>query len=175
MNPANDAAAEAGNESSVADTVANIVAHHPFLQGLKPAHLLLLADSAMRVHYQPDESIFREGDPANRFYLIEKGRVSLESQRKDQAGGPIQVIGPGDVLGWSWLFPPYYWHFGARALEPTTAIFFYGTRLRDQCEHDHEFGYEMMWRMTQIVSLRLQAARQELLDARRIAPDGKGR
>jgi CRP-like cAMP-binding protein len=75
----------------------------------------------------------------------------------------VQIIGPGEVLGWSWLFPPYYWQFDTRALEPTTAIFFYGTRLREQCEQDHAFGYEMMKRMTQVVIHRLQAARKQLL------------
>ena len=149
------------------NAVESVIAEHPFLRGLKPEHLRLLADSAMRMHYNAGELIFCEGDPANRFYLIEQGRVSLESHRRDEAPVAVQVIGPGDVLGWSWLFPPYYWHFDARALEPTTAIFFYGTRLREQCEEDHDFGYEMMKRMTQVVIRRLQATRKQLLSVRR--------
>ena len=147
--------------------VESVIAAHPFLRDLRPAHLRLLADSAMRVRFEKDELIFREGDPANRFYLIEEGRVSLESHRADEAPVAVQVIGPGEVLGWSWLFPPYYWHFDARVLEPATAIFFYGTRLREQCEQDHAFGYEMMKRMTQVAIHRLQAARQQLLSTRR--------
>ena len=147
--------------------VESVIAEHPFLRGLKPAHLRLLADSAMRMRYEANALIFREGDPANRFYLIEQGRVSLESPRIDEAPVAVQVIGPGEVLGWSWLFPPYYWHFDARALEPTTAIFFYGTRLREQCEQDHSFGYEMMKRMAQVVIDRLQATRKQLLPIRR--------
>ena len=157
----------ATNESSAIKPVETAIAVHPFLRGLKPAHLRLLADSAMRTHYEAGELIFREGDPANRFYLIEQGRVSLETQGKDAPPVSVQVIGPGDVLGWSWLFPPYYWHFDARVIEPTTAIFFYGTRLREQCEQDHDFGYEMMKRMTQVVIHRLQATRKELLSLRR--------
>ena len=90
----------------------------------------------------------------------------MESQRNDEAPVVVQVIGPGDVLGWSWLFPPYYWHFDARAVEPTTAIFFYGTRLREQCEQDHDFGFEMMNRITQVVINRLQSARKQLLAER---------
>lgn len=154
-------------ESSAVGAVENVIAGHPFLRDLKPEHLHLLADSAMRMHYDAGQLIFREGDPANRFYLIEHGSVSLESHRREEAPARIQVIGPGDVLGWSWLFPPYYWHFDARALEPTSAIFFYGTRLREKCEQDHEFGYEMMKRMTQVVIRRLQAARKQILPARR--------
>ena len=121
----------------------------------------------MRMRYEAGELIFREGDPANRFYLIEQGQVSLESHRKDEAPVAVQVIGPGDVLGWSWLFPPYCWHFDARVLEPTTAIFFNGTRLREQCEQDHDFGFEVMKRMTQVVIQRLQAARKQLLPVHR--------
>ena len=153
-------------ESSAVKAVENIIAEHPFLRGLKPEHLRLLADSAMRMSYKTGELIFCEGDPANRFYLIEQGRVSLESHRRDEAPVAVQVIGPGEVLGWSWLFPPYYWHFDARALEPTTAIFFYGTRLREHCEKDHAFGYEMMKRMTHVVIHRLQATRKQLLKPR---------
>ena len=154
-------------ESSAVKAVESVIADHPFLRGLKPEHLLLLADSAMRMRYEVGELIFREGDPANRFYLIEQGQVSLESHRKDEAPVAVQVIGPGDVLGWSWLFPPYYWHFDARVLEPTTAVFFYGTRLREQCEQNHDFGFEVMKRMTHVVIHRLQAARKQLLSIRR--------
>ncbi len=155
------------DESSALQAVESVIAGHPFLRSLKPEHLRLLADSAMRMRYEAGGIIFREGDPANRFYLIEQGRVSLESQQRDEEPVAVQVIGPGDVLGWSWLVPPHYWLFDARALEPTTAIFFYGTRLREQCEQDHDFGFEMMKRMTQVVICRLQAARKHLLAARR--------
>jgi CRP-like cAMP-binding protein len=154
------------DEGAAVKAVEKVIAEHLFLRGLKPAQLRRLADSALRMHYESGELIFREGDPANRFYLIEQGRVSLESHRRDEGPVAVQVIGPGDVLGWSWLFPPYYWHFDARALEPTTAIFFYGTRLREQCEQDHDFGYEMMKRMTHVVIHRLQATRKQLLKAR---------
>ena len=157
----------AKDESSAAKAVESVIAEHPFLHGLKPEHLRLLADNSMRMRYEAGELIFREGDPANRFYLIEQGRVSLESHRRDEAPVAVQVIGPGDVLGWSWLFPPYYWHFDARAVEPTMAIFFYGTRLREQCEQDHDFGFEMMKRMTPVVIHRLQATRKQLLSLRR--------
>jgi CRP/FNR family transcriptional regulator, cyclic AMP receptor protein len=152
---------------SAITAVESAVLAHPFLSGLKPEHLRVLANNALRMQYQTDELIFREGDPANRFYLIECGQVSLEYSRKDEPPMPIQTIGPGDVLGWSWLFPPYYWNFDARAVEPTTAIFFYGTRLRDECEQDKSLGYAMMKRMTAVAIQRLQATRRQLLALRR--------
>jgi CRP-like cAMP-binding protein len=161
-----DSNGAAKDEGMAVKTVENVIAGHPFLAGFKPAHMHLLVDSAMRVRFETGELIFREGDPANRFYLVEEGRVSLESQLRDEGPVAVQVIGPGEVLGWSWLFPPYYWQFDARALEPTTALFFYGTRLREQCEQDHAFGYEMMKRMTQVVIHRLQATRKQLLSKR---------
>ena len=153
----------AKDEMAAVKPVEAVIAEHPFLAGLKPEHQQTLTESAMRMFYKPGEFIFREGDPANRFYLIESGRVQLESQRKDQAPVGLQVINAGDVLGWSWLFPPFYWHFDARALEPTTAIFLYGTRLREKCDQDHDLGYELMRRMASIVINRLQATRQQLL------------
>ncbi len=155
------------DETSAVKAVESVIAEHAFLKGLKPQHLQVLADNAMRMRYEPGALIFCEGEPANRFYLIEKGKVSLESHRRDEPPVPVQTIGPGDVLGWSWLVPSYYWHYDARALEPTTAIFFYGTRLREACEQDHDLGYELMKRMTQVVIQRLQATRKQLLASRR--------
>ena len=153
-------------ETSAVKALESVISEHPFLRDLKPKHLHALADNSMRMRYEVGQLIFREGDPANRFYLIEQGRVALESHGRDEKAVSIQTIGPGDVLGWSWLFPPYYWHFDARVLEPTTALFFYGTRLREQCEEDHDLGYELMKRMTQVVIQRLQATRKELLARR---------
>jgi len=148
-------------------TLEAAISDHPFLKHLSPGHLQILIDSAMQVELKANETIFREGDPANRFYLIESGKVALETAARDHEPKLIQTIGAGDVLGWSWLFPPYYWHFDARALEPTKAIFFYGSRLREQCEEDHDLGYELMKRMAGIVIDRLQATRQRLLDFHR--------
>jgi CRP/FNR family transcriptional regulator, cyclic AMP receptor protein len=142
------------------------VAAHPFLIGMSVGHVRLLADCAMRCHFHAGEVIFREGEAANRFYLIERGNIALESST---LGAPIQFeeIKDGDLLGWSWLFPPYAWHFTARAREETTAIFFYGTILREYCEKDHSLGFELFKRMSVVMLRRLQAARQKLLSVSR--------
>ena len=138
------------------------VADHPFLRGLNSKHLDALAECAMRVHYSAGDLIFREGDPANRFYLLIKGKVSLESET-DEKRVIIQTISGGDVLGWSWLFPPYYTHFDARVLESTDAMFFYGTRLREMCDADHSLGYEMLTRIAKVVIDRLVATQKQLV------------
>ena len=139
------------------------VALHPFLAGMNPGHLALLTDCAMAVHFEKGQTILREGELANRFYLIESGKVVLESG--DGLGDPVivETVGTGDLLGWSWMFPPYVWHFTARAAEPTTAIFFYGTILREYCERDHSLGYELFKRMTPVMLQRLQRARRRVV------------
>ncbi|SRR5712692_1965138 len=139
------------------------VAAHPFLIGMSANHIRLLADCAMRSHFEAGHVIFRESETANRFYLIEHGKVALESSTLGEAIR-IEEIGDGDLLGWSWLFPPYAWHFTARALEDTTAIFFYGTVLRDYSEKDHSLGFELFKRMSVVMLRRLQAARQKVLN-----------
>jgi CRP/FNR family cyclic AMP-dependent transcriptional regulator len=139
------------------------LARHPFLQGLHRKHLKALAEAAMRSEFLAGESIFQTGGLANRFYLIQQGKVVLETAGPDGVAVPIQVLGAGDVLGWSWLFPPYYWHFDACALERTQSIFLYGTRLREECERNHGLGYELMKRVCQVLIHRLQATRRKLL------------
>ena len=140
-------------------------AAHPFLQGMEPDQIRRMSEGALRIRFDVDEMIFRAGDLANRFYLIQEGSVALESYSAESPLGSIQTISAGDALGWSWLYPPYRWQFDARALEPTTAILFYGTRLRQLFEEDHDFGYAMMKRMSAVMIRRLQQGRQELLEA----------
>ena len=141
-----------------------VVAQHPFFMGMIPRHLQQLAEAAIELQFEEGENIFAEGSPANRFYLILKGKVVLESEMADRNMIPIQTLGPGDDLGWSWLFPPYSMHFTARALEPTTAIFFYGTRLREQCDEDHELGYQLMKRIAEVATKCLHATQTRLME-----------
>src|ERR1041385_905669 len=112
------------------------VVSHPFVEGMSPAHLRVLSECAMFTQFGAGQIVFREGEIANRFYLLQRGKVSLETQGADGGMVTIQILAAGDVLGWSWLFAPYYWHFSACALEFTPAIFFYGTRLRERCDQD---------------------------------------
>src|SRR5262249_49969696 len=139
------------------------VALHPFLAGMHRQQLALLTDCAIPVQFEKGQIIFREGEMANRFYLIESGKVVLVSL--DGSGQPlvIETISSGDLLGCSWMFPPYTWQFTARALEPTAAIFFYGTILREYCEKVHSLGYDLLKRMSAVMVRRLQAARKNML------------
>lgn len=152
-------------QEEVASALVKAIAAHPFVAGMAPGHLKRLIEVAMFRRFEPNEIIFHEGEPANRFYLVCRGKIALETRLKDEPASPVQFLGAGDVLGWSWLFPPYYWHFDARAVEPTSAIFFYGTRLREECDEDPAFGYGLMERVAEIAITRLQSVRSQLLQA----------
>ncbi len=139
------------------------VALHPFLAGMNHTQLTLLTDCAVARHFNMGQTILREGEFANGFYLIETGRVALESEAGFGESIVIQTIGAGDLLGWSWMFPPYVWQFAARAIEPTAALFFYAAILREYCEKDHSLGYELLKRISAVMVTRLHAAHDQML------------
>jgi CRP/FNR family transcriptional regulator, cyclic AMP receptor protein len=145
------------------EPMATRVELHPFLAGMNRTQLALLTDCAIAAHFKKGETILREGELANRFYLIESGKVVLESSDDFEQPVIVETIGHGDLLGWSWMFPPYVWNFTARAVEPTEAIFFYGTILREYSERDPSLGYQLFKRMAPVMLRRLQAARKKML------------
>jgi CRP-like cAMP-binding protein len=151
------------NTTVETEPLATRVALHPFLAGMNRTKLALLTDCAMATHFKTGQTIFREGEFANRCYLIETGKVALESGGRFGEPLMVETIGAGDLLGWSWMFPPYTWQFTACAVEPTTAIVFYGTILREYCQKDHSLGCELLKRMSAVLVNRLQAARRQLL------------
>ena len=146
------------------ETMATRVALHPFLAGMNRGQLVLLTDCAVSVRFRSGEIILREGDHADRVYLIETGKVILESGKGHGKPVVVDTIGAGDLLGWSWMFPPYVWQFTARAVAPTRAIFFTGPVLREYCERDHSLGYELLKRLTAVMNRRMQNARRKMLD-----------
>jgi CRP/FNR family transcriptional regulator, cyclic AMP receptor protein len=145
------------------EPLATRVALHPFLAGMNRTHLTLLTDCAVARHFNTGRTILREGEFANGFYLIETGKVALESQVGFRESIAIQTVGAGNLLGWSWMFPPYIWQFTARAVEPTTALFFYAAILREYCENEHSLGYELLKRISAVMVRRLQAAHDQLV------------
>lgn len=140
------------------------VSLHPFLAGLNPTHLALLTDCAVSAEFKAGEMILREGELATRVYLLETGKVNLEAKAHRHNPVVIDTIGAGDLLGWSCMFPPYVWHFSARAIEPTRAIFFCGDVLREYCSRNHLLGYELLKRMMPVMIKRMQRARARLVE-----------
>jgi CRP/FNR family transcriptional regulator, cyclic AMP receptor protein len=145
------------------EPLATRVALHPFLAGMNRTHLTLLTDCAVARHFNTGQTILREGEFANGFYLIETGKVTLESEVGFRESIAIQTVGAGNLLGWSWMFPPYIWQFTARAVEPTTALFFYAAILREYREKDHSLGYEVLKRISAVMVRRLEAALDQLV------------
>ena len=145
-------------------TLAPILKEHTFFQGLKPDYIELLVECASNVRFEVGELIFRQGQEANRFYLIRQGKVALEISAPGWQPLAIKTMTENEVLGWSWLFPPYQWHFDARALGLTRAIALDASCLRSKCDRDPELGYELMKRFSFIMLETLQATRLQLLD-----------
>jgi CRP/FNR family transcriptional regulator, cyclic AMP receptor protein len=143
------------------------LAVHPFLKGMSPHHLALLALSAMPTEFDAGQIIFRAGDPANGFYLIETGTVALEGGLNDREPVVIDTVCAGEPLGWSWLFSPYLWQFDARATESCTAICLSGIMLRQHRDEDLTLSHELFKRMSEVMVRRLQAARGKLISENR--------
>ena len=154
-------------------TLEPILAELPFFKALKPEYLQLITGCASNVRFDTGAYIFREGQEASQFYLIRQGKVALEIFAAQYGPITIETIEAGEVLGWSWLFPPYRWHFSGRVFEPTLAIALDGKCLRTKGEADHDLGYELMKRVAQIMMERLQATRIRLLDIYSDLPGGR--
>ena len=166
MNKPNLSEATSGgmDEANPSGELYRLLTKQPFFAGLSPHQLQLLADSAILIRFEPDQYIYRQGTPANRFYLILEGKVEveMESMTGEDAMIPIRTLGAGEDLGWDWLFPPFYFHAGARTVEPTKTISFYGTRLRQQCENDHDLGYEIMKRIAAVAVQSFSVIQEKL-------------
>jgi CRP-like cAMP-binding protein len=141
--------------------------------GLDAAYLDLIAGCGRNTQAGADTYLLREGDPADTFYLIRRGSVALEVHRPGHGGLQIETLGPGDPVGWSWLFPPYRCQLDARTREPCRLIAIDGACLRAKCETDHELGFQLMRRFAGEVIGRLQATRFQLLDV--YGDGGRGR
>jgi len=146
------------------ETIETLIRDAPVFKELQPDRLELIAGCAANITFDAGEVIFRQGDPAETFFLVRHGSVVLETFVPPRGSILIETIGPGEVVGWSWLFPPYRWHFDARAVEPVRATVFAGDCLRGKCEDDPALGYDLMSRFAQVMIERLQWTRLRLLD-----------
>ena len=145
-------------------TVPQLLGEARFFDGLRAETIELVAGCASNVQFDPGTTIFREGERADAFYLLRQGSVALETYVPARGAVMIETIEAGDVLGWSWLFPPYRWHFDASALTAVRATAFDGKCLRGKCAADPALGYELVSRFAQTLIERLQWTRLRLLD-----------
>jgi CRP-like cAMP-binding protein len=157
------------------EDLTEILRQHPFLFGLSDEHMKTLIGCATNVHFTEGEHLIREGELANRFFLIRTGRVALEIEVSGKGRLRIQTTGPGEVLGWSWLISPYRWHFSGVAVADARAVSLDAECLRKKCDADPTFGFEMLKRLAVVMENRLEATRLQLLDMYDLPADGAAR
>jgi CRP-like cAMP-binding protein len=145
-------------------TFERVLAEHPFFRDLAEPQLDTVVGCVANTVFEPGEYIFREGEAADRFFVVREGRVAVEVFVPNKGAVTIETIEGGEVLGWSWLFEPYRARFDARALTAVRALSLDGACLRAKCEKDPVLGYELLKRFTQVVVSRLEATRMQLLD-----------
>ena len=145
-------------------TIDTLLRDAPLFSDLPPERVELLAGCGANVHFDPGETLFREGDSADTFYLLREGAIALETYVPNRGPVVIETLDAGEVVGWSWLFPPYKWHFDARATTLVRAVIFDAACLRDKCNADPVLGYQMMSRFAHVLVDRLQWTRVRLLD-----------
>lgn len=145
-------------------SIEDLLADHSFFAGLDRDTLTLVAGCASNRHYRPSEYLFRQGGAADQFYVLRRGEVQLELF--SPARGPLvmETYAEGDVLGWSWLVPPYMWEADARATEDTDVVAFDGLCLRTKCDENPDLGYELLKRAARVMNTRLFGALVRLLD-----------
>ncbi len=142
-----------------------IISNHSFLEDLHPKFLPFWVEAASLVRVEAGHAIFHQGQEADAFYLIERGAVALETRVAGRGIVKIQALRGDDALGWSWLFPPYLWHFSARALVDTDMVSFKATTLRSRARTHPDFGYDLVMRVSGVMLQRLQATRLRLLES----------
>ena len=145
-------------------TLEPLLRDHPFLRGLEPEYLALLAGCAANVRFREGSFLFREGDPAGQCFLIREGKMALEIAAPGRGAIIVQTLGAGDVTGFSWLLEPHQWEFDGRAVEPVRALALDGTCLRGKCADDPRLGFELTQLFARLAIRRLQATRLRLLD-----------
>jgi CRP/FNR family transcriptional regulator, cyclic AMP receptor protein len=144
----------------------SVLAAQPFLRGMPPAQLRELAALCEHVTVPAGKRLFEEGSTADQFWIINAGHVTLDASVPGQGRVIIETLGRNDVIGLSWMHPPYHWRFGAVATQPTQAFAFDARAVRAACDADPVLGYEVSRRFSAVLVRRLQATRARLLDLR---------
>jgi len=146
------------------ESIDTLIEQLPIFHGLPPQYLKTIAACASNVRFDEGQKLFAEGDEANRFFVLRHGLVAIEMFVPHRGTVTIQTVRDHDVVGWSWLFPPYQWHFDARAVESTRAVAFDARCLRSKCDDDSAIGYELIKRFAEVMMQRIQATRVQLMD-----------
>jgi CRP/FNR family transcriptional regulator, cyclic AMP receptor protein len=138
---------------------------HPFFKDFQANQVELLSKCASTTNFTAGNYIFHDGEPANHVYLLKTGSVAITLEMNGHEPLSIMTVGAGGVVGWSWLFAPYRWHFSARVAENTSAITLDAKCVLAKCKEDYQLGYKLMEYCATIMGERLQATRAQLLSA----------
>lgn len=146
------------------ENLERILSEHPFFQGMTEQDIRVLNGCVSNVRFSAGTFIFREGEAADTFYCIRIGQVALEIYSPEK--GPLQIDNreAGDVLGWSWIVPPFTWYCDARVVEDVRALALNARCLRGKCEKDRILGYELYTRFVPLMHRSLEATRLQLMD-----------
>jgi CRP/FNR family transcriptional regulator, cyclic AMP receptor protein len=151
------------------EVTASALAGQRFLHGLPTVQLDALAATASEVMFPAGHRIFADGGHTAKFWLIESGYVALDVQVPGERPAVIGTVGMGEILGWSWLLPPYQWAFGAVCATEVRVIEFSAPAVRDCCSADPALGHELTRRLLPVIAGRLQATRTRLIAGSRVA------
>ena len=144
-------------------TLEPILKKHPFFKDLEKEYLDFIVGCASNVVFKEGEIIMKENNPANKFFLIREGMAAIDIPISKRRIITIQTVSAGDIVGWSWLIPPYRYRFNCRIVEDTRAIVLDGKCLREKCEKNHDLGYELLKRLTSVFTQRLEATRKQII------------
>lgn len=151
------------------DEILAFLGEQEFFKGMDPGILEFLADCAERREVGSQVVLFKYDDAAEEFFIVREGEVLLEVAAIEGPALDVQKLGPGKVIGWSWLIRPYRWDFQGRAVTDSVVYAFDGGKIRERCEADHDFGYAILQRFAELMSVRLVVARQRMIDEWRVA------
>jgi len=144
--------------------ITELLAENPFFKVFDANKIEILAECGKKTSFKKGDVIFREGEEAKEFYLVLKGKVSLEIDGASRGNIAIHTVEDGEILGWSWLIPPHEWAFTASVKEDVEAIALDGLCIRSKCEGDHALGYLLLTQFSTVLAKRLESARVQLLD-----------
>lgn len=144
--------------------IVDLLSELSFFQGLTSEDLAFIAGCGKNVIFEEKHMIAKPGDVADEFYIIRQGRVALILESPSHKPFIFQTLGENDLVGLSWLIPPYRWTISAKAIQMTKAIAINGACLREKCEKDHTLGFKLMKRLVQELVAREEAAIFHLLD-----------
>lgn len=145
-------------------SIEDYLATHVFFSGLDDRSKTFLAESAVVHEVSAGDVLFRQGESADKFYLLRSGEISVQVPALMGPALQIQKLQQDQMLGWSWMIPPYRWNFQAMALQNTVVLEFDGSIILARCEQDPAFGYQLLKRFASLMSERLDAARQKMMD-----------